>query len=93
MMDLKPQTEDRFLEIFNEVKEEIRNQEGCMGLELLTNIQGGNTLLWTISIWQSVNDLETYRNSPLFRKTWSEVKPFFASKARAWTLDSIQHLP
>jgi len=28
----------------------------------------------------------------LFKKTWSEVKPLFSGKARAWTLTSIETL-
>lgn len=89
-MELKPGTEDSFLEIFILVKEEIRSQRGCMGLELLRSVNKGETILWTISLWQSVDELETYRASPLFQRTWAAVKPLFASKASAWTLSPIE---
>ena len=91
-MDLLPESESIFLEIFDKVKNQIRMQQGCMGLELLRGIHQENLNIWTISFWQTVDDLETYRTSPLFRKTWSEVKPLFVSKAQAWTLTSIDYL-
>ena len=87
-MQLLPGTETLFLNIFDHIKDEIRSQKGCLGLELL-RAQATETNFWTISLWQSVDDLETYRSSPLFRKTWSEVKPFFSAKAQAWTLTSV----
>ena len=88
-MDLLPDTEDVFLDIFDHVKNEIRSQKGCMGLELLRGSHQGQLSLWTISLWQSVDDLETYRTSALFQKTWAQVKPLFSAKAKAWTLTSI----
>ena len=92
MMELQPGTEDIFLKIFESVKNEIRSQKGCMGLELLRGIGKEETSIWTISLWQSVDDLETYRGSPLFQKTWSEVRLLFSAKAHAWTLSSIETL-
>ncbi|MEO5905476.1 MAG: antibiotic biosynthesis monooxygenase family protein [Saprospiraceae bacterium] len=91
-MDLLPETEDIFLDLFSNVNHEIRSQKGCMGLELLRGSHEGQLSLWTISLWQSVDDLETYRTSALFQKTWARVKPLFSSKARAWTLSSIDTL-
>jgi heme-degrading monooxygenase HmoA len=88
-----PESEELFMKIFNEVKHEIRSQPGCLGFELLRSIDHGEINLWTISLWQSTDDLETYRTSALFRKTWSGVKPLFSAKALAWTLTSIEELP
>ena len=93
LMELQPGTEIRFLEIFETVKQDIRAQRGCLGLELLRSSNDGKTSLWTISLWQSVDDLETYRASALFHKTWSEVKPLFSGRASAWTLTSVDTLP
>lgn len=93
LMELRPGTEDRFLNIFNAIKKEIRTQRGCMGLELLQSSNKEETSFWTISLWQSDYDLETYRASALFRNTWSEVKPLFSAKARAWTMKTIDLLP
>ncbi len=93
LLDLMPGTEDLFLDIFEQVKMEIRSQKGCLGLELLRSSTKVDTSFWTISLWQSVDDLETYRTSPLFQKTWASVKPLFAHKAKAWTLTSIDLQP
>jgi len=93
LMELRPGTEDRFLNLFNAIKKEIRTQPGCLGLELLRHSNKEETSFWTISLWQSDVDLETYRASALFRNTWSEVKPLFSAKARAWTLMTIDLLP
>ena len=89
---LKPEAENTFLEIFRLVKDQIRSQKGCLGLELLRHQDRGETSLWTISFWQSEGDLETYRNSELFLNTWSAVKPLFTAKAEAWTLIPIESI-
>ncbi len=89
-MDILPGADDRFLDVFDQVKHEIRSQQGCLNLEILRSHNEGLTSLWTISVWQSADDLETYRTSALFRKTWSEVKPLFFGPAQAWTLTQIE---
>ena len=91
-MDILPEAEERFLDTFNQVKHEIRTQKGCLHLEILRSHDQGLTSLWTISVWQTIDDLETYRASALFRQTWTEVKPLFSGPARAWTLTTIETL-
>ena|SRR5688572_27731026 len=93
MLQLLPGTEDRFMNIFNITKDEIRSQKGCLSLEILRSSNKTDSSIWTISLWQSADDLETYRASSLFQKTWADVKPLFAEKAMAWTLSSIELLP
>jgi (4S)-4-hydroxy-5-phosphonooxypentane-2,3-dione isomerase len=93
MMELIPGKEGLFLDIFEEVKKEIRAQVGCEGLEVLRSELDGHVSIWTISIWHDEEALNQYRSSPLFKKTWSAVKPMFSSKARAWTLTSIESVP
>ena len=92
LMELLPGTENRFIDIFETVKHEIRSHSGCLGLELLRSSGKGENSLFTISLWQSADDLETYRASALFQKTWAEVKPLFSSRAQAWTLTPIDLL-
>jgi len=91
-MHLRPETEALFLDIFELAKKEIRSQKGCMGLELLRSELDGKVSLWTISSWQSERDLENYRDSPLFQKTWKAVKPLFSEKAKAWSLITIEYM-
>lgn len=90
MMQLLPEKEALFLDIFEQVKENIRNQEGCIDLEVLRSEQNGIISIWTISLWTSTDALEQYRSSELFQKTWAAVKPLFSSKAHAWTLTLIK---
>ena len=92
-MDMLPDAEVAFLEIYSRSREAIRAQKGCMGLDLLRSVRDGHVSLWTISMWQSVDDLETYRSSALFRNTWTAVKPLFSGRAEAWTLTVIDSQP
>ena len=91
-MELQPGTEGRFLDIFDGAKARIRAMEGCLGLEVLRSETEQQVSIWTISLWQNEEALEHYRNSALFKQTWTAVKPLFAGKARAWTLSPIEQL-
>jgi heme-degrading monooxygenase HmoA len=93
MMPLLPGKEALFLDIFDQAKTEIRGQRGCLGVELLKSEGDEGISIWTISLWDSPDDLEAYRSSSLFRKTWASVKPLFRAKAMAWTLTAIDLLP
>ena len=86
MMQLLPEKEALFLDIFEEVKTDIRKQEGCIDLEVLRSEQDDIIRVWTISLWTSEDALNQYRSSALFQKTWAAVKPLFSNKAHAWTL-------
>lgn len=77
-----------FIKIFEESKILIQSFEGCLRLELLKD-QSNDFTFFTISHWNSEEELEQYRSSYLFKSTWSKVKPLFSEKAQAWTLASI----
>lgn len=89
-MDVPAASEALFLDIFEDVKKEIRAQPGCLGLEVLRSEGERHMSIWTISVWESPDDLERYRSSSLFQSTWSRVKPLFIQKAQAWTLTPIE---
>jgi len=93
MMQLLPEKEALFLDIFEEVKTDIRSREGCHDLEVLRSEHDGIISVWTISLWTSEDALNQYRSSTLFQKTWAAVKPLFSSKAHAWTLTLIEKVP
>ena len=76
---------EKFKIIFTEVKANIANSEGCLGVKLLQH-ETDSTLFFTISEWRSADDLENYRKSDLFITTWAKVKPNFSAKAEAWSL-------
>lgn len=77
-----------FLTIFEASKKLIRNMEGCSHLELLKDVKTP-TIFFTYSHWENENDLNTYRNSELFKSVWSKTKILFAEKPEAWSVTSI----
>jgi heme-degrading monooxygenase HmoA len=46
-------------------------------------------VFFTFSIWENEEALENYRQSELFRSTWSKTKVLFSDKPNAWTVDLI----
>ena len=88
-MSFKEDKIERFLQIFDASYLLIKAMKGCRYVELL---QCPDTphLMFTISIWDSEDDLNEYRTSELFQKTWSDTKILFSEKAQAWTIDSIK---
>lgn len=87
-LTLQPEKAEAFVQLFNERKQRIANFEGCMGVELLRDRTDVNTF-FTYSKWNSVEHLETYRQSELFTETWALVKQWFGNKPEAWSVESI----
>ncbi len=77
-----------FLAIFEKSKSEIRRFDGCQHVELLRAHSPGN-VFFTFSIWENEETLETYRQSELFRSTWSQTKILFSEKPVAWSVDLV----
>ena len=78
---------DSFKEIFYESQKLITAFDGCIRLELMKDVSN-ECIFFTISYWQSEVKLNSYRDSYLFKNTWSKVKPLFSEKAMAWSLSS-----
>ena len=76
---------ETFKKIFDERKIMIAGFPGCHKVELL---QDKNTF-FTYSIWDDEAALEAYRVSDIFTSTWALVKPLFAEKAEAWSLQRL----
>jgi quinol monooxygenase YgiN len=74
----KDKIED-FIQIFEQNKEAIRNQNGCLHLELWQDQEQTN-IFSTYSLWESEKDLNQYRNSDTFGKVWPATKSLFAEK-------------
>ncbi len=82
---LQPSEVENFTRIFNASAELIKAFDGCHGVKLMQD--GNNTnVYFTVSMWQSENELNAYRSSELFKATWAKVKPLFSEKAEAWSL-------
>jgi quinol monooxygenase YgiN len=75
-----------FLSIFEEKKEFIRASKGCNLLELYQD-KNNPDLFFTYSYWNTVEDLENYRNAKLFKDVWAKTKVLFNAKPEAWSVD------
>ncbi len=91
-MHFQPDKIDTFLAVFEDSKEKIRARKGCLSLQLIQDPQQPH-ILCTSSIWQSEEDLNAYRDSPLFSATWAKTKPLFTQKAKAKTFNLLDWQP
>jgi heme-degrading monooxygenase HmoA len=90
-MEFLEGNENAFLEIFEQVQLEIKGFPGCHSLELLQETDSA-TIFFTVSVWETKEALEEYRNSTLFNETWEMTKQLFSKKAMAWSTQSIAKL-
>ena len=81
-MTFQPDAFDQFLDQFDETAPQIRSFPGCHHLELWRDADAA-AVCTTYSHWESLEALDQYRNSRLFRSTWSTVKPLFADRPQA----------
>jgi len=83
-MTFKPEQVESFLDIFENSARHIASFEGCLSLELVQGKDNKN-IFFTISKWNSEEDLQKYRNSGLFKETWAKTKVLFDDKPQAWS--------
>lgn len=83
-MNFRPESIQEFIQLFESVREDIKASPGCLQLDLLQD-KNHKEVFFTYSLWSGEYDLNTYRESPLFKKTWSETKMLFNAKPEAWT--------
>jgi heme-degrading monooxygenase HmoA len=79
-------------QVFEPSKALIRNFPGCWHMELLRNTDDPQ-LLFTLSVWESPEHLEQYRQSELFRNTWAKTKALFAAPPEAWSVELLDTDP
>jgi heme oxygenase (mycobilin-producing) len=88
-LTFRPEAVDEFLEqVFEPAQSKIRAVDGCLHMELLRDTAQPN-VLFTLSHWVSEHHLEQYRQSELFRQTWSKTKALFAAPPAAWSLEVL----
>jgi autoinducer 2-degrading protein len=87
-MEFKAAEIPAFLSNFESVKNKIRSYPGCLFLELYRD-KTDRTIFFTYSRWEKESDLESYRNSELFKEVWADTKPKFRDKAKAWSVDTL----
>ncbi len=86
-MEFDPGKVSDFLLLFEEVRGQIAARQGCTHLELCKDASLEN-VYYTFSIWEKEQDLESYRCSELFEKTWARTKVLFCAKPQAYSLVS-----
>ncbi|MAW94600.1 MAG: antibiotic biosynthesis monooxygenase [Leeuwenhoekiella sp.] len=91
-LTFRPAEVASFLELFANAKKTIRSTPGCNHLELLRDTSNPS-IFFTHSHWEQTEDLEAYRKSDFFKKTWSQTKVLFAEKPEAWSLEKFVNLP
>jgi len=76
-----------FFEHFEGVKWKVVTFQGCHGMKLLRDINNP-LIVMTYSIWDSEEALNNYRDSELFGQLWTKIKPWFAAKTEAWSVET-----
>ena len=74
-----------FLNIFAASRDKIRSFSGCAHLQLLQD-EADSCVFFTYSHWDGEDELNTYRNSSLFKSVWSDTKKLFRAAPKAWSL-------
>lgn len=87
-MQFKEEFVEDFLEVFNTKKAKIEAFEGCKQVNMFRNIKDPLNC-YTISIWESEDHLNQYRQSEMFQETWKLVKSMFSDKAKAYSLEKL----
>jgi len=64
-----------------------RNFPGCLYLQLFYQPEGPT--FYSLSQWESLEALEKYRASQLFRAFWGAIRPYFRAEPRAHTLYTL----
>ncbi|MFM7216563.1 MAG: putative quinol monooxygenase [Bacteroidota bacterium] len=85
-MQFREEAEADFLSVFRNAEPHIRSFPGCLSLEIYKEKHVPSTF-FTLSTWESEENLEQYRNSALFSATWSATKKLFSGPPSAWTLE------
>ena len=71
-MTFRTEETERFIDIFEKYREHIRNAQGCLGLQLLRDIDNPS-VFFTYSVWEQESNLELYRKSETFGQVWNSV--------------------
>ena len=88
-MHFRPDEREAFVDILNASKHLIRQFDGCQHLRLY-NEAGCPDVFFKFSVWTSAAHLDAYRNSELFRETWTQTKALFAGKPQAWSMEELE---
>jgi len=85
-MEFTPEDALDFDAYFAAVRPAILEMEGCHQVICLAGTDRPG-LRTTLSVWQSPDALERYRQSELFAQVWPKTKEKFVASPVAWSLD------
>lgn len=77
-----------FLSLFDQVVTKVNSFPGCQKMYMLRDVNNPSIFI-THSLWDSEQDLNNYRDSELFQSIWPTIKPWFAERAQAWSLNNV----
>ena len=78
----------QFIEISREIQPTIESFAGCHSVDVLNDVDNSN-VFFTYSKWDSVADLNAYRDSDFFKNVWAKTKKGFNEKPMAWSTESV----
>ena len=78
---------DNFLQFFDTIKHQVNTFPGCYGMKLYQDIDRP-TIVMTYSHWENQKALDAYRKSETFGTIWPKIKPWFADKPQAWSVNA-----
>lgn len=84
-MTFRADSVDKFLELFRQSQSKIIQSPGCRKVTLLQDHDHPYIYI-TYSHWDQGEDLERYRQSPLFKEIWSQTKPLFGDRPQAFSM-------
>jgi len=87
-LTFQPDKVTDFIAVYQKRNPYINRFKGCQHIELWQSQEVEN-VLFTLSVWDSKEALEKYRQSDFFRATWAQTKALFTEKAEAWSVDVL----
>jgi len=84
-MEFQTDKVEEFLNMFAEIKSQIRHFPGVHHLELHRDLNQEN-VYYTYSHWTDEAALNAYRHSELFGSVWPRTKAMFAAPPQAFSL-------
>ncbi len=76
-----------FIGYFDTIKTQVSSFENCFGMRLHQDLKHPN-IVFTYSLWKDEEALNNYRDSELFQGVWSTIKPWFHTRAEAWSVST-----
>lgn len=87
-MEFKDENCQDFADFSEEIKNTIRNFEGCHELNIHRDIKHKN-IFFTCSVWENEEALNKYRKSDFFNNIWPQTKKWFSAKPHAWSTEIL----